>query len=271
MADSRLFRSFLHAFQPHHDVVAVDRGAWHRTRLRDADARVKLLFVLGAITLNLLSRNWRTSAVIIALVVVALAVDRGRDWKGFAVRFLPGIMIATPLVILRALMGPAPYLATLHAGPLAIGLSSPGLQAGVLLAWKVIAGLAVAILLMTTTPLPPLLDAFHWLRVPAIMVEVASLIYRYLFLLAEEGGRMREAQRLRSFKRRMGLSVADGSALVGSMFIRSYDRAERVADAQRVRGGGGDTRRRPLLPRPPWAETGVAACCLVVIGVTLLL
>ena len=269
MNGSRLLHKFLHAFQPHHDVAAADRGAWQETRLRDADARVKIVFVCGAITLNLLSTDWRTSAAIIALVIGALLVDRGPAGKAILLRFLPGIMIATPLVILRTVMGPAPYAASLHAGPLTIGLSGPGLEAGILLAWKVMAGLAAAILLMTTTPLPRLLDALHWFRVPGIVVEVASLIYRYLFVLVEEGERMRNAQRLRSFKLHMGVNVADGSALVGSMFIRAYDRSERVANAQRMRGGGTDEARRPSLSNPHWAEVGVAACGLLVIGVTL--
>ncbi|MHB0981278.1 MAG: cobalt ECF transporter T component CbiQ [Thermoleophilia bacterium] len=274
MSGSRLSHRLLHALQPHHDVALADRGAWQATRLGNADVRVKVLLVCGAIVLNLLSDDWRTSATVIGMVVGAVLLDRGPSWHGFtslAIRFIPGIVIVIPLVVLRALMGPRPYAAVLRVGPLAAAISTPGLEAGVLLAWKVVAGLALAVLLMTTTPVPHLLAALHWFRVPGIVVEVASLIYRYLFLLAEEGERLRHAQRLRRCRMRLGHRVADSSSLVGNLFIRAYDRAERVSDAQRMRGGHYAARDRPDLGRPAWVEAGVAAGALLLIAATLAL
>lgn len=192
-----------------------------------------------AIVLNLLSDDWRTSATVIGMVVGAVLLDRGPSWHDFtslAVRFIPGIAIAIPLVTLRALMGPRPYAAVLRVGPLAAAISTPGLEAGVLLAWKVVAGLALAVLLMTTTPVPRLLAALHWFRVPGIVVEVASLAYRYRLLLAEEGGRLRDAQRLRRCRMRVGHRVADSSSLVDNLFIRAYDRGCGLLPAAGISG-----------------------------------
>ena len=72
-----------------------------------------------------------------------------------------------------------------------------GVAAGAELGLVVLAGVMLMLILGLTTPLPALLSALRWYRVPALLVEIGMLMYRYLFLFVEEAGRMRQAQRLR--------------------------------------------------------------------------
>ena len=72
-----------------------------------------------------------------------------------------------------------------------------GVVAGGRIGLIVLAGVSLMLVLGLTTPLPRLLSALRWYRVPALLIEIGLLMYRYLFLFAEEATRMRQAQRLR--------------------------------------------------------------------------
>ncbi len=92
-----------------------------------------------------------------------------------------------------------------------------------------------ALLLVATTPVRELTDAMLALRVPRIFVTVFEMTYRYLGTLFEEAGGLRTAYLLRSAQQK-GVEVRHMGSFVGSLLIRSFDRAERVYDAMKCRG-----------------------------------
>ena len=61
---------------------------------------------------------------------------------------------------------------------------------------------ALALVLLATAPLDATLKAAHALRVPGLLVQLTLLSYRYLFLLADELGRLRIALRMRGYRNR---------------------------------------------------------------------
>ena len=101
-----------------------------------------------------------------------------------------------------------------------------------------------AILLTATTQFPDLIHAMNHLRVPAILVNIISFMYRYLFVLVDEAQRMMRARSARS-GRQKGTSQRGGSIrwrasvtghMVGQLFSRSLDRSDRVYGAMLARG-----------------------------------
>jgi cobalt/nickel transport system permease protein len=108
-------------------------------------------------------------------------------------------------------------------------------RAGALIGHAV-AGSAAVLLLATTTPMSDLLPALQRLRVPAAVVEVASVVYRLLFVLRTSLGTIREAQTAR-----MGYATVRGSyrssgALAAAVLTRSWDRARRLQEGLAGRG-----------------------------------
>jgi cobalt/nickel transport system permease protein len=98
-------------------------------------------------------------------------------------------------------------------------------------------------MLAATTRFPDLLVALQQLKVPALLVAVVGLMWRYLFVLSDEVSRMLRARAGRSATApgaRAGGSllwrarVAGGMA--GSLFVRSLERADRVHAAMLSRG-----------------------------------
>ena len=100
-----------------------------------------------------------------------------------------------------------------------------------------------AILLTATTSFPDLMHALRHLRVPQMLVAIVSFTYRYLFVLSDEAMRLlraREARSARSAKGRGGGSLLWRARVAGNMagqlFLRSYERSDRVYNAMLARG-----------------------------------
>ena len=101
----------------------------------------------------------------------------------------------------------------------------------------------MAILLVGTTRFPDIVHALEHLRVPSILTTIIAFLYRYLFVLADEVFRLLRAREARSAAVpgvRAGGSVAWRAGVAGSMagqlFLRSYERSDRVYNAMLARG-----------------------------------
>jgi len=98
----------------------------------------------------------------------------------------------------------------------------------------------VLILLSSTTKFSLLLKGMGKLYFPKILLTLSSFMYRYLFLLTDEAMRMQRAWNMRYFgKNRLG-QVKIISNLIATLFIRAYERAERVYQAMCARGYNGE-------------------------------
>lgn len=94
-----------------------------------------------------------------------------------------------------------------------------------------------AMLLLTwTTPFQDILSELRRWRFPSVMLTTLALMYRYLPVLTEESRRMSRARASRTFRRRRLAAWQDLSLIIGQLFIRSVDRAERIYLAMCARG-----------------------------------
>lgn len=101
----------------------------------------------------------------------------------------------------------------------------------------------MAILLIATTQFPDLMHALSHLRVPGVMVAIVSFMYRYLFVLVDETMRLLRAREARSARPAGGGGGGSifwrgrvAGNMVGQLFLRSYDRSDRVYSAMLARG-----------------------------------
>lgn len=101
----------------------------------------------------------------------------------------------------------------------------------------------MAILLVATARFPDIVHALEHLRVPSILTTIIAFLYRYLFVLMDEVFRLLRAREARSAAAagvRAGGSVAWRARVAGNMagqlFLRSYERSDRVYNAMLARG-----------------------------------
>ena len=99
--------------------------------------------------------------------------------------------------------------------------------------------ISAALLLIATTSFPGICRGLRRLGLPAIFVSQLLFLYRYLFVLMEEAMRVTRARDMRSFGKR-GAGVRVFVRIVGTLFLRTVERAERIYGAMLARGFRGD-------------------------------
>src|SRR6201999_2028544 len=114
---------------------------------------------------------------------------------------------------------------------------------GLLGAWNILVkgtlGVLTSLTLVATTPLRDLLLGLQRLRAPALVVTIATLMLRYVDVIAGEARRMRLARISRGHDPRFLWQVGATARGIGALFVRSYERGERVHLAMVSRGWTG--------------------------------
>jgi cobalt/nickel transport system permease protein len=236
--------------------TTLDRYIEGQSPVHALDARVKLLLALCCVlALGLLPPGAWGAMFAIALLIwwavlqarVGLGTILGRAFVA-----LPFALVAVTLIFAR----PGTPLFTLTLGPLRLTASDVGLIAFLSVVVKSWLSVQAALLLTATTHFTAVLYALRALRLPEVMVAILSFAYRYLFVMVDEAQRMLRARESRAAElpgRKGGGSIAWQAAVVGRMvgtlFLRAYERSERIYVAMLSRGYGGELRAlksRPL-------------------------
>ena len=141
---------------------------------------------------------------------------------------------------------------------------------GLQVLWNILAkawlSILSLILLTSATKMTSLLEALEQLRMPRVMVMLLSFMYRYIFVLADEVMRMKQARDSRNFGGKRLWQIRTIGNMIGTLFIRSYERGERVYVAMLARGFNGQTRTLNTLNfRQADAYFGVSFCLALIL------
>lgn len=201
------------------------------TPLHKLAPEVKVAAAIGFVSVIALTPReafW-AFAVYAAVLITLLRVAR------FTPRFVLARMAAVLPFILFAFLIPFVGGGETTA-VLGIEMSREGLWG----MWNILAkaslGITVSILLAGTTEVPAILRGLGRLRFPSTLTAIASFMIRYLELIAGELGRMRIAMTARGYDPRWLWQVKPIASSAGALFIRSYERGERVHAAMLARG-----------------------------------
>lgn len=234
----------------------VERYEERESPIHRADARAKLLAVfLYIFAISATPEGAWAAIALLALPVLAGAfLSRLGPWLVLRRTFfaLPFVLAAVPLAFTRE----GDVIATLPV--LGWTASREGVEAVTTILLRSWVSVGAAVLLVSTTSIVDLLRALRWFRVPRLLVATVFFAYRYLYVIADEVQRMMRARDSRSAAlpgRRTGGTVrwranVTGN-MVGSLFVRSIERSERVFAAMQSRGYTGEQRflDTPALPR----------------------
>ena len=187
--------------------------------------------------------SWPSYAVLLSIVFVWLLASRV-PW----LHVLRRSLVVFPFVLMIAAFVPffrdGEVAGSLTRGGWQVSVTYEGLhllRTIIVRAWLSVTAL---VLLSATTRMSEMLHAMEALRLPAVLVMVLSFMYRYLFVLVDEIMRLKVARDSRNFgcggSRVWRVRVV--GHMIGSLFIRSYERAERVYSAMVARGFDGRSR-----------------------------
>jgi len=175
----------------------------------------------------------------LALVIIVTTVLAPIQWRAWFIGVAGLLVLAAilsrlpPLFLIRRLLVLSPFV----LGVVLVNAFQPADRSHWLaVAVKSVLCLLTVILVSNTTPFSRILCVLKSIRVPELLVTTMALMHRYLFVLMDETERMRRARASRAFTRGRGFRWRTLSTVVGQLFIRASERAERIYDAMCARG-----------------------------------
>lgn len=236
------------------EIGRVDQLAMQDTWVHRLDSRVKVLVTLAFIVCVVSFHRYAFVPMLpftVFPVVMAIEGHVPLDW--LARRLLHASPFALLVGVFNPLLDPA-VIATL--GPIHI---TGGWASYLSIVLRFLLTTAAALVLIATTSFSGVCNALERMGVPDVFAVQLLFLYRYLFVLAEEGISMARARDLRSFGRR-GTGPTVYAQLLGHLLLRTYARAQRVYAAMLTRAFDGRVRvRRVLTIRP--ADVAFATVC----------
>ncbi|GAB63333.1 MAG: cobalt ECF transporter T component CbiQ [Candidatus Jettenia sp.] len=207
--------------------------------LTRVDIRVKLLYIISLLSINVLAKNISvplfflfTSFVLVLSVKVPFPV--------ILRNLLLPMLLAIFILLMKGLHeGERVWMSFSFIG-YKVALKEEGLWSGIHICSKVLGGVSLVMLLSFTTTIRHLCTGLKWFRIPDTVIELLSFMYRYIFLFLDEVATIWIAQKSRLGHASWKKTIQSFGILGGMLIIRAFERSERTYEAMQVRGYKGD-------------------------------
>jgi cobalt/nickel transport system permease protein len=205
------------------------------------DPRTKLLGSLAFVLAVVLTQpgNWRLFAVYLCVIAGLVWLSR------LPLKYvLKRSLVIFPFVVMIAVFVPffkqGHEAASYDIGAWHIAVTYEGLAVLVNVVVKSWLSILCLIVLSSSTKFEQLLQGMSGLKVPQVFVQITSFMYRYMFVIADQAMRMQMARDSRNFGMKRSNIFRTMGNMIGMLFIRSYERAERIYAAMLSRGYNGE-------------------------------
>ena len=197
------------------------------------------------------------------LIAAAVATLALVDWRAVAGRLTLDLPLAV-LALATALAGRPP-----HVEVAGLTLSQPGLRAGLAIVARATIGIVAVSAVAASSSVPEIVDGLRRLGAPGWFRQLVAVTARQLQVLRADLAKLRLAVAVRTGSGRRTLALASGARSLGSLFVRSTERAERLRLAAELRGGELAPAATPAGSAAAWAVALVPAALALVARVAL--
>jgi cobalt/nickel transport system permease protein len=207
----------------------------HSNQLKSANVYFKVLFAILTLIVSLMSTS-PVIPVIITFVMSYLIVFKAKiPWK-FYLKFLtiPLIFGFLTFVFMAFFFGVGAPIFEL--GILDLTVTVDGFNLGLMVFARMMGGFSCMAFLALTTPMTELFSVFESIKMPKIVIELAMMMYRYIFLFIDEGIHMYHAQQTRLGYQTLKSSYKSMGMLVSNLFIRTWVKGEQSYISMESRG-----------------------------------
>lgn len=221
----------------------LDKYSERDSFLHRLDPRAKIIALLGFIVLMVLTPPTEFSIFAQYGLVILALIALSRLPLAFILRrallVIPFVLMITIFIpFLKA--GRTAFILDLHWAHLRVTYE------GLIICWNVlvksVSSVVLLTLLISTTRFSALLKGLEYLKVPRVLILLVSFMYRYLFVMIDESERMQRARTARWFGGYILRQIKVIGHMVALLFIRTYERSERIYTAMLARGFDGHIR-----------------------------
>lgn len=230
---------------------AFDRYHHGHSLIHELDPRIKVVVTVAFILSNVLLPDgaWIAFGLVWAFILFASALSGLGLGFTFRRSFIALPFALSAITVLFSIPGEPLFTFRLLMSNLTI--TDAGMLRFVSIVIRSWLSVQMAILLVGTTEFPKIVHALNHLRVPTILTVIISFLYRYLFVLVDEVLRMLRARQARSAALPVGAAgISQGGNVLwrariaghmaGQLFLRSYERSDRIYNAMLSRGYKGE-------------------------------
>lgn len=242
------------------DFKQLDLLALRQTSIHRLDPRAKVLTTLCFIVCVVSFDRYQISAMLPFLIYPAVLLAIGDLPFGYILR---KVVLVVPFALLVGLFNPVfDRQILMQIGPFDIW---GGWISCLSILVRSILTASAAIILVAITGFPAICEALEKLKMPRTFAVQLLFLYRYIFVLTDEGVRTARARQLRTFGNK-GLGFRHFGSLSGHLLLRTWERAERIHMAMLARGFTGEvhsTRRQSHFGRSDMLFTAGWVCLFI--------
>lgn len=195
-----------------------ETGTFKNSLFRRIDARVKILALTVILFSNLIAESLTLSSLVLLVSLVVLYLE-----------------IPLQIIIRRTV---TPLVVSFLVFLAHTFLSGEPLR-GLWYSLVVMGGSFLMLSFSLSISETEILRVAKKLKIPEVFIETASLMLRYIFVLRDEAQRIKDAQTVRLGYVKPVNGIRSSASLAGKVFIRSHDKAAKVAEAMTLRGKNG--------------------------------
>ena len=218
----------------------------HYNNLKNINTFFKVIFAITTMLVSLISSS-PVVPLLIALVMSFLIVSQAKiPWK-FYLKFLsvPFLFGLITFIFMSLFFGVGAHI--LDLGIFNLAVTEDGFNLGLLTFSRVLAGFTCMAFLALTIPMTELFSELERLKIPQIVMDLAMLMYRYIFIFLDEAINMYHAQETRLGYSSLKKSFKSMGMLGSNLFIRTWIKGEQahIAMESRCYDGSIKTMKEP--------------------------
>ncbi|MFA4956701.1 MAG: cobalt ECF transporter T component CbiQ [Candidatus Methanoperedens sp.] len=193
-------------------------------RGKSIDQRIKLFVLFFLIISITLMTHWYIP-IGISMVCILISI-RANKFGDYSRKLVFPLVLSLFIIVIQGL--------TYGSTKIDLGIISvykEGFEYGFLIFSRVFAATSLIILMLSTTCETDILDAMRWYRIPTVVIDISSLMIRYIKAFSTESRKMKQAQESRcGFSRSCGFreKMHNIASISGALIGRAFTRAEQV-------------------------------------------
>lgn len=207
----------------------------HSNNLRDANTYFKVLFAILTMIMSLISTSPVIPLIIAFFMSFLIIFEAKIPWK-FYLKFLLIVPISFGLItfiFMSIFFGVGSHV--LELGIFNLAVTSDGFNLGFLVFARMLGGFSCLAFLALTTPMNKLFSVLENFKIPQIVLELAMLMYRYIFVFLDEAINMYHSQETRLGYSNMKKTYKSMGMLASNLFIKTWVKGEQAYMAMESR------------------------------------